>query len=116
MDYQGEEIRLGGKIRHLKYPITGLKIIAAKYGTVVAGFNKMKTMNPDFDEETLDDIAVLIYAGLVHEDESITLRAVSNMLNMDNMTPLFGKILAAFNGSTPQEEEGGSEGGPGESR
>lgn len=107
MGYQGEEIKLGGKIRHLKYSIPGLKIIAAKYGSVAEGFDKLKTMNPNFDVETLDSIALLTYAGLVHEDEKITERAIANMLDINNMGELTHKIIAAFNGSTPQDSEGG---------
>ena len=40
MDYLGEEIRFGGKTRHVLYAAKGLKMIAAKYGSVIAGFNK----------------------------------------------------------------------------
>lgn len=113
MDYKGEEIFLD-KPRHLKYTIKGLKIIAKKYGSVVEAFNKMKTMNANFDTETMDDIVMLLHAGLIHEDEDLTIDRVENMLTMNNIPKIFAKIIEAFNGSMPQAEDGGSENTEGE--
>jgi hypothetical protein len=104
MDYPGEEIKLD-KIRHIKYTTRGLKLIAKKFGSVVKGFDQMKTMNPDFDTEMMDNLTLLLHAGLIHEDKELTADDVENMLTLDNMTPVFHKILKAFAGSTPQPEE-----------
>jgi len=105
MSYEGEPINLDGKIRHIKYAIPGLKIIAKKFGSVVKGFKDMKTMNQDFDEETMDNLTLLLYAGLIHEDAKMTIDTVENMLTITNMPDVFQKIITAFNGSTPQPEE-----------
>ena len=99
--YDGEEIELD-KIRHIKYTIKGLKIIARKHGSVVKAFNDMQKMNQDFDVETMDNITLLLHAGLVHEDPKLTIDDVENMLTMVNIPIAFTKIIVAFNGSTPQ--------------
>ena len=110
MFYQGEEIKLD-KIRHIKYTIKGLKLIAKKFGSVVKAFNDMGAMNQDFDVETMDNLTLLLYAGLVHEDAKLTLDDVENMLTMANIPVAFTKILTAFNGSTPEPKEDGGENG-----
>ena len=117
MSYEGEEIKLD-KIRHIKYTIKGLKIIAKKFGSVVKAFKDMETMNQDFDIETMDNLTLLLYAGLVHEDEKLTIDDVENMLTMANLPIAFNKIIIAFNGSTPEpkEDDGGSEGTEGETQ
>ena len=102
--YEGEEIKFAGKVRHIKYAIKGLKFIAKKYGSVVVGFEKMKTMNQDFDEEAMDDIVLLLFAGLIHEDPNLTIEKVESSLTMSNMTPIFNKMINSFIGSNPESE------------
>ena len=104
MGYEGEEIKLD-KIRHIKYTLKGLKIIAKKFGSVVKAFNDMQKMNQDFDVETMDNLTLLLYAGMVHEDSKLTLDDTENMLTITNMPIAFQKIITAFNESTPKPNE-----------
>ena len=104
MGYEGEEIKLD-KIRHIKYTVKGLKIIAKKFGSVVKAFNDMQKMNQEFDVQTMDNITLLLHAGLVHEDPKLTIDDVENMLTMVNIPIAFTKIIVAFNGSTPEPKE-----------
>ena len=104
LNYEGEEIILD-KIRHIKYTIKGLKLIAKKFGSVVKAFDDMQKMNQDFDVETMDNLTLLLHAGLVHEDAKLTLDDTENMLTISNMPIAFQKIITAFNGSTPQSKE-----------
>ena len=105
MSYEGEEIKLD-KVRHIKYTIKGLKIIAKKFGSVVDAFEQMKNVNQKFDIDTMDNLVLLLHAGLVHEDIKITVDEVENMLTMENMSTVFNKIIKAFGGSVPQPKEG----------
>ena len=107
MDYKGESIQLD-KIRHIKYTIKGLKIIAKKSGSVIKAFNDMRLMNKEFDIEGMDHLVLLLHAGLIHEDSELTLDDIENMLTMNNMTMIFTAIIKAFNGSTPKPAEEGS--------
>ena len=103
--YDGEEIGLAGKIRHIKYTVKGLKIIAKKFGSVVKGFNSMQTINPEFDTETMDNLTLLLFAGLVHEDPKLTQDDVENSMTMTNMGQAFEKVMIAFDESTPKPNE-----------
>lgn len=114
MSYEGAEIKLD-KIRHIKYTIKGLKLIAKKFGSVVKAFDQMKTMDQNFDIETMDNLVLLLHAGLIHEDAKLMADDVENMLTMNSLPTVFNKILEAFTGSMPQPKDGGSEGDPGES-
>ena len=106
MEYLGEEIKIGGKARHVKYTIKGLKLLSKQYGSVAAAFGKMQTMNQEFDTETMDNLVLLLQAGLIHEDKGLTTDDVENMLTMANMLTVFNMILRAFGQSMPKPEEG----------
>lgn len=104
MDYQGEVIILD-KERHIKYTIKGLKLISAKFGSVVEAFSIMQNMNMNFDTETMDNLVLLLYAGLIHEDNELTADYIENYITLDNMTEIFSLIIKAFGGSMPEENE-----------
>ena len=104
MSYDGEEINLD-KVRHIKYTIKGLKLIAGKFGSVGEAFNQMQKMNPNFDLETMDNLVLLLHAGLIYEDAKLTVDDVENLLTIDNMLIVFNAIITAFSGSTPKEDE-----------
>lgn len=113
LSYEGTEINLD-KVRHIKYTVKGLKLIAKKHGSVIKAFDQMKTMNQGIDIETMDNLVLLLHAGLIHEDTKLSTDDVENMLTMDNLISVFNKILTAFGGSMPQPKAGGSEGDQGE--
>lgn len=62
----------------------------------------MRELNYEFDEESLDKMCVLLYAGLVHEDEELTLSGVGKMMRFDLMPYCIEKLAAAISGSLPQ--------------
>ena len=105
MSYKGEEIKLD-RVRHIKYTIKGLKLIAKKFGSVVDAFEQMKNVNQKFDIETMDNLVLLLHAGLIHEDVKMTVDDIESMLTMENMPIIFSKIIKAFGGSVPQPKEG----------
>jgi len=108
MDYPGEPVKLGGKVRHIKFTIVGLKIIAQKHGSVVKAFKQMQTMNKEFDVEGMDHLVMLLHAGLIHEEPELTIEDAENFLTIRNMKIVFAAIIKSFNGSTPEPAEGGS--------
>ncbi len=110
MFYLGEEVKLD-KIRHIKFTMRGLKLIAKKYGSVVEALRKMENLNKDMDEESMEHIAMLLQAGLVHEDKNLTLDDAENMITFNNIFPIFMTIQKSLGGSLPQPtDDGGSEG------
>ena len=115
LSYIGQPIKLD-KLRHIKFTIKGLKLIAKKSGSMVKAFNDMQLMNKEFDIEGMDHLVLLLHAGLIHEDPTLTIDNVENLLTMNNMTIIFTSIMKAFNGSMPEPAEGGSTDDPGEQR
>lgn len=112
MGYEGEPIQLD-KLRHIKYAIKGLKIIAKKHGSVVKAFTDMKNMNTDFDMETMDDLVLLLHAGLIHEDPKLTIEATEDIMTLKNMKEVFYAIMRSFSESSPADD-GGSDAAEGE--
>lgn len=111
--YTGEEIVLRGKKRTLLYTNRGMKILAQKFGTVYKGLKVLKDLNYEFDESSLDNMAVLLHAGLVHEDKDLTLDDVENMMRFDIMPYVIGKLSIAIRASLPKaDNEGNSKSQP----
>ena len=104
--YEGVEITLD-KPRHIRYTFAAMRIILKKYGSLQKVFGILQKMEGgDLTEESLDALSTLIYAGLVHEDESLTQGKVENLLDFRNMMPLVDAITEALGSSLP---EGGEE-------
>jgi hypothetical protein len=99
--YEGEEIKLKGKTRKLLYTTRGMKILAQKFGTVYKGLNILRGMDFEFDESSLENMAVLLYAGLAHEDKSLTLEDVEDMMRFDLMPYIIEKVSKAVSASLP---------------
>lgn len=102
LDYEGEEIILGGKARHIRYSIKGLKIITKQIQGMVKAFNGMQTMDASVMAKTMDSLVSLLHAGLIHEDPKLTVGDVEDMLTMNNMPAVFNAIIRVFSSSTPQ--------------
>lgn len=68
----------------------------------------------DSDSLTINDIVVILWQGLLHEDPALTLEQVQNMVNMTNLAQVTESIFDAWSratapveGSAPQESANG---------
>lgn len=103
--YEGAEIKLGGKTRRLKYNFTGIRVLLRKYGSLqkaLKEFNKIEKSGGDITEDMLDVFTTMIYAGLVHEDKTLTFEQVDGMLNFRNVTKNIEAISEALANSLPE--------------
>jgi hypothetical protein len=107
--YEGEEIVFNGKKHKLLFTNKGMKILAKEFGTVYKALGCMRELNYEFDESSLDKICILLYAGLIHEDNSITIDSVGNMMRFDLMPYFIEKLSKAITGSLPQVTEGNAQ-------
>lgn len=103
--YKGEDVIINGKKRKLLYTNKGMKILAKEFGTVYKALNAMQKLNFEFDEDSLEKIAILLFAGLIHEDQSLTIDDVDNMLRFDLLPYFIEKISKAITGSLPQPKK-----------
>jgi len=103
--FDGIEIKLGGKKRKLLFTMDGMKILAKEFGTVYKALGIMRTLNYEFDESSLDKIRILLYAGLIHENNELKIEDINNMMRFDLMPYCIEKLSVAITGSLPQSEE-----------
>jgi hypothetical protein len=60
----------------------------------------------DFENLALADIRALLWACLVQDDESLTLRDVGAMLHVGNLEPVTSAITKLVTDAMPEPEEG----------
>lgn len=113
-------IELGGKLRHFKYDLNALAALEEGYGTINDALRKLQgeldrdedgkvIMTKDADGNEVPQrkfslrlLRTFVWAGLLHEDESLTERDVGAMLNMKSLGDVMPKITDAIEASMPQ--------------
>lgn len=63
----------------------------------------------DLENLALSDIRALLWACLVQDDESLTLRDVGGMLHIGNLEPVTRAITDLVAGAMPEPEEGSTD-------
>lgn len=96
------------KPRMFRYTFAALKYLANKHESVIKILERLSKLDSHnfFDMDTLDLITDLVYAGLIHEDKTVTLEEVQAMIDMDAMTDIIMIATKALSGSMPQVKEG----------
>ena len=103
--YDGEEIMLD-KPRHIRFTMKGIKYLVKKYGSLSKAIDELGNVSNDITEQTLNVLTTFIYAGLIHEDKSLTEDDVDNIIDIKNIGGLSGKIMLAMSNSLPDSKEG----------
>ena len=89
------------KMRNFRYGMRALNLIEKKLKKPIAQI--------DMEAMTMEDAAVMIWAGLQHEDESLTPEKVMDLVdefsNIQTVMKAMGEALTeAFTGNKPEEE------------
>lgn len=92
------------KVRNFKYGMRALSLVEKKFKKPI---NKV-----DMDNMTMEEAAVMIWAGLVHEDKSLTPEKVMDLVDDHSSLPevmrqLTEAINASFGAGAVEEEETG---------
>ena len=101
------------KPRSIWYGMEALAFIAERYGSV----NALQSVFTDasaieaLTSDTIKAVVCFVYAGLMHEDETLTEKQVLKMLGVTNLKEVFAECSLAFQGMIPQAE-GGDAGDP----
>jgi hypothetical protein len=61
----------------------------------------------DLESMTAKDFRVLLWACLLHEDDSLTLEEVGRMIHAGNMGKLAGKMIQAWDVAIPEQKDDG---------
>lgn len=100
----GIEIKLD-KTRRLKYTLKGVRILTKKYGSVQKAVQSLQKFNGEINEELIDNLSMLLFAGLVHEDPDLTQDDVENMIDLRYLNSLPALINTAMSDNLPQDTE-----------
>jgi hypothetical protein len=87
------------KVRHLQFDFNSASAFEEATGKSVFEVASIKGMGAR-------DMRAFIWACLIHEDESLTIKQVGSMIHMGNLAYVSEKFLAIYNTSTPEPEEG----------
>ncbi|ARF67215.1 hypothetical protein B7C51_04390 [Paenibacillus larvae subsp. pulvifaciens] len=101
--FEGEETP-----RTLLFDMNAMCVLEERFGDALAAFNKM--IGGQGEDENKPNISfvtlrALLFAGLAHEDETLTEQQVGSKIGFDNMSELADKIIEAFNLSIPGEQQ-----------
>jgi hypothetical protein len=83
------------KERTLRYTMNALAEIEDCLGVPLSEMKDVKM--------TMKNVRVILWAGLIHEDENLTQEQVGNMVDLGNMEAVQEKVAQAF--TMAQEEE-----------
>lgn len=86
------------KERHLRYDLNAYAELEDVYGSVDAAVNKLQ-------KGSVKAIRTVLWAGLIHEDESLTEKQVGAMLSMGDLEKLSKAVGEAMESSLPQPED-----------
>ena len=85
------------KPRTLLFDLNAFSELEDVYGSMDAAFKAMQT-------GSMKAARTLLWAGLLHEDESLTVRKVGAMVNMRNLESVMDTISTALLGAMPEGE------------
>lgn len=78
------------KKRNLRYTLGSFAYLEETYGSIDEAFAKM-------EKGSMNAIIDIIYAGLIHEDTTLTKHQVSHMIDISNMNDIVEQITKAMN-------------------
>lgn len=86
------------KRRYLLYDMSAIYYMEQRYGSIFQAINSVKM-------EAFDDTATMLYFGLMHEDESITIDEVDRLIDVSNRVEVIQKIFQALTLSLPDPDK-----------
>jgi len=95
--FKGVEIELD-KMRTLKFDLNAFAELEDAYGTVE---DAMKAM----EKGSIKALRAVLWSGLVHEDEELTLKQVGSMISISDLQNFTNKITQAVSGSVPDSND-----------
>jgi len=92
-------IELGGRERHLRFDLNAMAAFEEAAGkSILSGIETGKL--------GARDLRALIWACLLHEEETLTLKEIGTWITPDNMNEVAGKFAEAFGAAMPDVKEG----------
>lgn len=89
---------LDGVERTLRFTLNALAELESEYGSVDDAFAQL-------EKGSVVALRFILWAGLVHEDENLTVKQVGNLIDLDYMKDLTDKLGEALSSDMPQEPQ-----------
>ncbi|WP_026486808.1 hypothetical protein [Caldanaerobius polysaccharolyticus] len=86
------------KERHLKFDLNAFAELEDLYGDINIAFEAMQ-------KGSIKAIRAMLWAGLVHEDKTLTLEQVGEMVHLGNINEVMSAITRAINEAMPKVDE-----------
>lgn len=86
------------KERHLKFDMNAFAELEDLYGDFQTAMNEMA-------KGSIKAVRAILWAGLVHEDESLTIKQVGSMIDMSNISYVVETISKAISEAMPKVDE-----------
>jgi len=86
------------KERHLKFDLNAFAALEDVYGDINAAFEAMQ-------RGSVKAIRAMLWAGLIHEDETLTIQQVGAMVDLNNLNEIMNVLTKAISEAMPQVEE-----------
>jgi hypothetical protein len=86
------------KERHLKFDLNAFAELEEIYGDFQVAMNAMQN-------RSIKAIRAMLWAGLIHEDEKLTIKQVGSMIDMTNINKIVSAISKAISEAMPKVDE-----------
>ncbi|MFV9511805.1 hypothetical protein [Tepidibacillus sp. LV47] len=86
------------KERHLKFDLNAFAELEELYGDFQTAMDAMQ-------KGSIKAIRAMLWAGLIHEDKSLTVEDVGSMIDMSNINEVVGIISKAISEAMPKGDE-----------
>lgn len=96
-------VEIAGKVRNLKYTMSAVAYLAKRYqslGGAIQKFFDLKLVS-DLDIDQITILLDFIFAGLKHEDKTLTPDSLAEMLDLASISVLVVKVGEALKLSFP---------------
>lgn len=89
--------------RTIKFDLNAFIELEEMYGSIDGALKEM-------EKGSIKAVRAILWAGLIHEDESLTLKQVGSMVDMDNLPRITEALSQAISDSLPEKEQVAAEG------
>lgn len=86
------------KERHLKFDLNAFAELEELYGDINTAFEAMQ-------KGSIKAIRAMLWAGLIHEDKTLTVEQVGSMIDMSNINEVMSAIAQAISEAMPKVDE-----------
>ena len=93
------EIELGGKTRHLRFDFNAAALAEQEMSRFWGKKTTIDSVREELGKRLVStaDLRALLWAGLYHEDITLTIEAVGKMIESETLAETFGKVWTAIN-------------------